>query len=71
VIYAREHFFDAIRLIRTYALETLKRPFAAGRTLALCDTNAAPCPGSGKVVREVKRRSHPLGIHTTTTVNAP
>jgi 2-isopropylmalate synthase len=46
VIYDAEHFFDAFRDDREYALDCLRAAAGAGaETVALCDTNGSSLPG--------------------------
>ena len=67
VVYDAEHFFDAYRANRDYALETLRVAAVAGAdVLVLCDTNGGSLPWD---VEEITRAVAaldlaPLGIHT-------
>jgi 2-isopropylmalate synthase len=46
VIYDAEHFFDAVRDDRDYALDCLRAAAGAGaETVAICDTNGSSLPG--------------------------
>jgi 2-isopropylmalate synthase len=67
VIYDAEHFFDAYRANREYALQTLRVAAAAGADcLVLCDTNGGSLPWDVEaIVREIGALDlAPLGIHT-------
>ncbi|MGE5635764.1 MAG: citramalate synthase, partial [Nocardioidaceae bacterium] len=67
VIYDAEHFFDAWREDRDYALRCLRAAAEAGaENVTLCDTNGSSLPGqvaeaTAEVVREL---DVPVGIHT-------
>jgi 2-isopropylmalate synthase len=67
VIYDAEHFFDAYKANRDYALETVRVASAAGAdVLVLCDTNGGSLPWE---IEEITRAVTglglaPLGIHT-------
>jgi 2-isopropylmalate synthase len=67
VVYDAEHFFDAYKASRDYALETLRVAAAAGAdVLVLCDTNGGCLPWE---IEEITRAVGaldlaPLGIHT-------
>ncbi len=68
-IYDAEHFFDAYRHDRAYALQALKIAEQAGaRWLTLCDTNGgAGVEDMADIVKDVIRSGIPgekLGIHT-------
>lgn len=69
VIYDAEHFFDAFRDDRAYALECAAAAADAGaETVVLCDTNGASLPAeiaeaTGVVVAEVGGRVR-VGVHT-------
>ena len=64
VVYDAEHFFDALREDRAYALATIGAAADAGADwIVLCDTNGGSLPaGVTRGVGEVDFR--PLGIHT-------
>ncbi|HEX5781489.1 MAG TPA: citramalate synthase [Solirubrobacteraceae bacterium] len=64
VIYDAEHFFDAWRDDRGYAIACLEAASAA-ENLTLCDTNGASLPAQiAEAVREVRAAvDTPLGIH--------
>ncbi len=67
VIYDAEHFFDAYRVDRGYALATLKAAEDAGAVvLCLCDTNGGSLPEQiAEAVRDVRSQSKArIGIHT-------
>ncbi|WP_354702038.1 (R)-citramalate synthase [Paraconexibacter sp. AEG42_29] len=68
VIYDSEHFFDAYRSDRSYAMRCLRAAASAGaERIVLCDTNGSSLPHQvGAAVAEVKDGlggSFPLGIH--------
>ena len=69
VVYDAEHFFDAWRDDRGYALECLRAAVAGGaENVTLCDTNGAALPGAvaaatASVVAELGERVE-VGIHT-------
>jgi 2-isopropylmalate synthase len=69
VIYDAEHFFDAWREDRGYALECLRAATAAGaENVTLCDTNGSSLPGqvaeaTAAVVADLGERVA-VGIHT-------
>jgi 2-isopropylmalate synthase len=69
VVYDAEHFFDAWREDRGYALECLRAATAAGaENVTLCDTNGSSLPGqvaeaTATVVGELGSRVE-VGIHT-------
>src|SRR6476646_6675460 len=65
VIYDAEHFFDAYRGDRDYALRCAVAAFEAGaENVTLCDTNGASLPHEVAVaVRDVVARGIPVGIH--------
>jgi 2-isopropylmalate synthase len=69
VVYDAEHFFDAWREDRGYALECLRAATAAGaETVTLCDTNGSSLPAAvaeatAAVVVELGERVE-IGIHT-------
>jgi 2-isopropylmalate synthase len=66
VVYDAEHFFDAFRADREYAIQTLVAAQEAGaRVLCLCDTNGGCMPEwISEAMAEVKRHtSVKLGIH--------
>jgi 2-isopropylmalate synthase len=69
VIYDAEHFFDAWRDDRAYALECLRAAVAAGaENVTLCDTNGSSLPpqvaeGTAEVVAALGDRVE-VGIHT-------
>lgn len=67
VIYDAEHFFDAFRTNREYALRTLAAAQEAGASvLCLCDTNGGSVPETiADAVDVVKRETSAMvGIHT-------
>lgn len=67
VVYDAEHFFDAFKVDRNYALETVLAAQDAGATtLCLCDTNGGTLPEQvQEAVSAVKSRaSVKIGIHT-------
>lgn len=67
VIYDAEHFFDAYKRNKDYALKTLQAAQKAGAdVIVLCDTNGVTLTSQvGRIVEEVKKQiSVPLGIHT-------
>ncbi|MEW6008373.1 MAG: citramalate synthase [Candidatus Omnitrophota bacterium] len=67
VFYDAEHFFDAYRSNRTYALETLRIAASSGASvIVLCDTNGGTLTSDLiKIIHDVKNIiSLPLGIHT-------
>mgnify|MGYP005840774383 CR=1 FL=1 len=67
VVYDAEHFFDAFRADREYALATVLAAQEAGASvLCLCDTNGGSLPEFiGEAVAEVRKRaSAAIGIHT-------
>lgn len=67
VIYDAEHFFDAYKDNKDYALATLKAAERGGAdVLALCDTNGGTLPWEiGKIIQEIKPElKTALGIHT-------
>ncbi|MGH2986317.1 MAG: citramalate synthase [Solirubrobacterales bacterium] len=69
VVYDAEHFFDAWREDRGYALECVRAATAAGaENVTLCDTNGSSLPGqvaeaTATVVGELGGRVE-VGIHT-------
>jgi 2-isopropylmalate synthase len=65
VIYDAEHFFDAWRSDREYALACVRAAAEAGaENVTLCDTNGASLPGQvAEAVREVVATGIPVGIH--------
>ena len=69
VVYDAEHFFDAWREDRGYALECLRAAVAAGaENVTLCDTNGSTLPtqvaeATAAVVAELGERAE-VGIHT-------
>lgn len=66
VIYDAEHFFDAYRGNRQYAMETIRVAEEAGADwIVLCDTNGGTLPSAVReIVREVRQACGlPLGIH--------
>src|SRR5919112_1442206 len=69
VVYDAEHFFDAFRDDRAYALRCVRAAVEAGaETVALCDTNGSSLPGqvaaaTASVVGEVGEHAR-IGIHT-------
>jgi 2-isopropylmalate synthase len=66
VIYDAEHFFDAFKANRDYALTTLRAAADAGAScLALCDTNGGGLPEeiAEAVAFVLKEIDVPLGIH--------
>ena len=69
VIYDAEHFFDAWREDRGYALECLRAAAEAGaENLTICDTNGSSLPGqigeaTRAVVAELGGKAE-IGIHT-------
>ena len=67
VVYDAEHFFDAFRANRDYALQTLLSAQEAGASvLVLCDTNGGSMPELvAEAVSAVRERSDAMvGIHT-------
>lgn len=67
VVYDAEHFFDAFRQNREYALQTLRAAEEAGASvLALCDTNGGSLPEFiATAMTEAKKHvSARMGIHT-------
>jgi 2-isopropylmalate synthase len=67
VVYDAEHFFDAFRMNREYALKTLREAERAGASvLALCDTNGGSLPEfvASAVAGAKKESSARIGIHT-------
>jgi 2-isopropylmalate synthase len=67
VVYDAEHFFDAFRMNREYALKTLREAEQAGASvLALCDTNGGSLPEfvASAVAAAKKECSAKIGIHT-------
>jgi 2-isopropylmalate synthase len=68
VVYDAEHFFDAWRADRDYALACVRTAVEAGaETVALCDTNGSSLPpqiaeGTAQVVAELSDRCR-IGIH--------
>jgi 2-isopropylmalate synthase len=67
VVYDAEHFFDAFRADREYALQTLLAAQDAGASvLCLCDTNGGSMPETiaEAVEAAVKRCGALIGIHT-------
>jgi 2-isopropylmalate synthase len=69
VVYDAEHFFDAFRHDRDYAMRCLRAAVEAGaETLALCDTNGATLPdelahATHAVAMELAEHAR-IGIHT-------
>jgi 2-isopropylmalate synthase len=69
VIYDAEHFFDAFRDDRGYALECLRAAAQAGaENLSLCDTNGSSLPdqiadATASVVAELGAEGPSIGIH--------
>ncbi|HEY2898676.1 MAG TPA: citramalate synthase [Gemmatimonadaceae bacterium] len=66
VVYDAEHFFDAMALDDSYALEALEAAHGAGASvLVLCDTNGGSEPReiAASVSRVRHRLQAPLGIH--------
>jgi 2-isopropylmalate synthase len=64
VIYDAEHFFDAHRADREYALRCLRAAVEAGaETITLCDTNGATLPD--EVARAVQAVATELAEHAT------
>jgi 2-isopropylmalate synthase len=66
-VYDAEHFFDAFRADRDYALKTLDAARSAGaKTLCLCDTNGGSMPEliAESVGAVVARFGPCVGIHT-------
>jgi 2-isopropylmalate synthase len=65
VIYDAEHFFDAWRSDRGYALACVRAASEAGaENVTLCDTNGASLPDQvAEAVREVVATGVPVGIH--------
>ena len=61
VIYDAEHFFDAWRGDRDYALRCVRAAYEAGaENVTLCDTNGASLPHEvAEAVREVAATGHP------------
>jgi 2-isopropylmalate synthase len=67
VIYDAEHFFDAFRDDREYALRCLRAAAEAGaENVTLCDTNGSSMPSevSAATAEVVARLEVPIGIHT-------
>jgi 2-isopropylmalate synthase len=67
VIYDAEHFFDAFKANRDYALRTLLAAQEAGASvLVLCDTNGGTMPEEiAEAVEAVRQRTDArIGIHT-------
>ena len=66
VIYDAEHFFDAWRSDRDYALRCVRAAYEAGaENVTLCDTNGASLPHEvAEAVRAVAATGIPVGIHT-------
>ena len=69
VVYDAEHFFDAFREDREYALRCLRAAVEAGaETVALCDTNGATLPGGiahATLAVVAEQGDHAtIGIHT-------
>jgi 2-isopropylmalate synthase len=65
VIYDAEHFFDAWRTDRDYALRCVRAAHEAGaENVTLCDTNGASLPHEvAEAVRAVAASGIPVGIH--------
>ncbi len=66
VVYDAEHFFDAYKANRDYALQTLQVASAAGADwLVLCDTNGGSLPWEIEAITEqiAALELAPLGIH--------
>src|ERR671921_1374617 len=65
VIYDAEHFFDAWRSDRDYALRCVRAAYEAGaENVTLCDTNGASLPQEvARAVGEVAAAGIPAGIH--------
>jgi len=67
VVYDAEHFFDAFKADRDYALATILAAEEAGATtLCLCDTNGGtlPEPVEAAVAAAKAKSSAKIGIHT-------
>jgi 2-isopropylmalate synthase len=66
VVYDAEHFFDAYRDDRDYALRCLEAAAGAGvEVVVLCDTNGSSLPHQiAEAVGDVCARSGSVGIHT-------
>jgi 2-isopropylmalate synthase len=67
VIYDAEHFFDAYRDDRAYALRCLRAAAEAGaENVTLCDTNGSSLPGQivEATARAVEELDVQVGIHT-------
>jgi 2-isopropylmalate synthase len=66
VVYDAEHFFDAYRDDREYALRCLEAAAGAGaEVVVLCDTNGSSLPRQvAEAVTEVCARFDSVGIHT-------
>jgi 2-isopropylmalate synthase len=67
VVYDAEHFFDAFKANREYAIKTLLAAQEAGAAvLALCDTNGGTMPEfvADAVAAVLKESSARVGIHT-------
>jgi 2-isopropylmalate synthase len=67
VVHDAEHFFDAYKDDREYAVQTLTAAIQGGaEILVLCDTNGGSMPWEiEKIVGEVVEVcQHPIGIHT-------
>ena len=67
VIYDAEHFFDAWRTDRDYALRCVRAAAyeAGAENVTLCDTNGASLPHEvAEAVRAVATTGIPVGIHT-------
>ena len=66
VIYDAEHFFDAFKANREYAMDTIKAAVLGGADwLVLCDTNGGTMPWEIGEIIDVVRQSVqvPIGIH--------
>jgi 2-isopropylmalate synthase len=67
VFYDAEHFFDAYKSNKTYALETIRVAASSGAgVIVLCDTNGGTLTADiTRIVNEIKEAiKAPLGIHT-------
>ncbi|MBU2541318.1 MAG: citramalate synthase [Candidatus Omnitrophica bacterium] len=67
VFFDAEHFFDAYKSNRDYALKTLEVAAASGaKLLVLCDTNGGTVTSQlREIIKEVSSKINaPLGIHT-------
>ncbi len=69
VIYDAEHFFDAYRSDRAYAMRCLRAAASAGaERIVLCDTNGSSLPhqvgaATAEVIDALGGGAYPIGIH--------